>query len=368
MCFRVIKVFTRNEFNDFVNLPSAIYKGDKNWIPPIKSEVKRILNAKKNPYFKDAELILFNCYKSTEIRARICLIINKSYCEKQKIRTAFFGFFESYNDQDSSRHLFNEVFGFCRQNGIEKIEGPFNPNHYSELGMLCSGYDSPPSFFQTYNPEFYHQLLKCSGFGISKILHTRINRNCSKYLYEKYGSELPLEYDNLKVRSFSKKNFKEDLEHLREIFNDAFSENWRFLPVSSEEYLFSAKYLDLVTPPELIQFVEYQGKPAAAIHFALNINPLLKKFNGRAGLIKYLNFMRERKKIGDIIIFAVGEKKTFRNSKITQLLFNAAVNTARKFSILQTTWMYDDNRTVISLAEKLGLKRDKEFIIYSKNL
>ncbi|HSR17775.1 MAG TPA: hypothetical protein VLM39_06750 [Ignavibacteriaceae bacterium] len=234
--------------------------------------------------------------------------------------------------------------------------------------MLCSDYQSSSSFFQTYNPEYYHKLLKNNGFAISKILHTRINKNCSNYLNEKYASELQFEAKNLKVRSFNKKNFYKDLEHLRDIFNDAFSENWHFLPVNKEEYLFSAKYLGLVTPPELIQFIEYKDEPVAAVHFALNINPLIKKFNGRAGLIKYFNLMKERKKISDVIIFAVGAKKAFRNSKVTQLLFNAAVNTARKFDILQTTWMYDDNNIVISLAEKLGLKRGKEFIIYFKNV
>jgi hypothetical protein len=79
------------------------------------------------------------------------------------------------------------------------------------------------------------------------------------------------------------KNFNTDLEHLRAIFNDAFSENWHFIPVSKEEYLFSARHLKLITPPELLQFVEYKGEPVAAVHFTLYINPVLKEFNGRAG-------------------------------------------------------------------------------------
>ena len=92
MCYRVIKVSNRKELNDFINLPFAIYKGDRNWTAPIKSEVKRILNAKKNPYFKDTLLILFNCYKNSEICARISIGINKLFCKRQRIKTAFFGF------------------------------------------------------------------------------------------------------------------------------------------------------------------------------------------------------------------------------------------------------------------------------------
>jgi hypothetical protein len=117
-----------------------------------------------------------------------------------------------------------------------------------------------------------------------------------------------------------------------------------------------------------LQFVEYKGEPVAAVHFVLDINPLLKNFNGKRSLIKYLNLLIQRKKIDRILIFAVGIKKEFRNSRVVQLLFNATVEIARKYIILESTWMYDENKIIISLAERLGLERDKEFNIYYRDL
>jgi hypothetical protein len=138
MSYRVIKISARRELKDFINLPFEIYRDDKNWIAPIKSELKRILDVKKNPYFKFASLDLFNCYFDNKIVARISLSVNNVYCEKAGIRTAFFGFFESYNEPNAVKFLFDEVFKYCKENGIERLEGPFNPNLYSELGMLST--------------------------------------------------------------------------------------------------------------------------------------------------------------------------------------------------------------------------------------
>jgi hypothetical protein len=368
MSYRIIRVSTPGELKDFINLPFEIYRNDKNWVAPIKSELMRLLNVKKNPYFKTASLDLFNCYSGHKIVARISLSVNKDFCKKAGIKIGFFGFFESFNDPQAVRFLFKVLFKYCLQKNIKRIEGPFNPNLYSEIGMLCTNFDLPPSFFQTYNPEYYNSLLKENGFRVLELLHTRLNEDSSGYLNKKFSKTFELQMKDLNVRSFNDKNIETDLEHLRNIYNDAFSDNWHFTPVSKEEYLFVSKHLKLVTPPDLIKFVEYKGEPVAVVHFVLDINPLLKKFKGKRSLIKYLNFLIEREKIDRVIIFAVGIKKEFRNSRVVHLLFNASVEIARRYKILETTWMYDENKIVISLAEKLGLRRDKEFFIYYYNL
>ncbi len=368
MSYRVIRVSTPRERKDFINLQFEIYKDDNNWVAPIKSELAKVLDAKRNPYFKFATLELFNCYSGNQIVARISLSVNKNYCEKSGTKTAFFGLFEAYNDPSAVGELFKVIFEFCQQKNIQQIEGPFNPHLYSELGLLSNKFDLPPAFFQTYNPEYYHTLLKENGFKILEILHTRANENSNSYLNNKFPQSLQLEMDNYKVRRFNERSIGQDLEHLREIFNDAFSDNWHFTSVSKEEYKFVSKHIKLVTPSELLQFVEYKGEPVAVVHFVLDINLLLKKFNGKKNIINYIRFLFLRKKIYKVIIFAVGIKKNFRNSKVGHLLFNATVEIARKFKSLETTWMYDENRTIISLAEKLGLKRDKEFLIYFKNI
>ncbi|HMS34464.1 MAG TPA: hypothetical protein PKC91_10295 [Ignavibacteria bacterium] len=364
MSYRVIKISTRKELNDFIELPFKIYRNDKLWVAPIRSELKRILNTKINPYFRKASLELFSCYKDSIITARILLSVNEDYNRKSNTKTGYFGFFEAFNDKNSVKYLLTELKKYCIENGIMRLEGPFNPNLYSEIGMLCSSYDSPPTFFQTYNPEYYNTLLKENGFNVLDVLHTRMNTDSSRYLNKKYGQSSEINKDDLFVRCFDNRNSARDLEILRDIYNDAFSDNWHFTNVSKEEYLFVSKHLKLVTSPDMIKFVEYKGEPVAVVHFALDVNPLLRKFKGKKSIIRYLNFLFERKHIDRAVIFAVAIKKNFRNSRVTDLLFRSTISIAKNYKIVETTWMHDENRVVISIAKKLGLVRDKEFCIY----
>lgn len=365
---KVVPVSNRKLMKDFINLPFQIYRNDSNWISPLKSEVRRTLNDSLNPYFKNSSLKLFNCYKDNHIVSRISVVINKMHFEKFGVRSAYFGFFESYNDAEAAAELFSAVENYCKKNDIEIIEGPFNPNHYSELGIQLNNFNSRPSFFQTYNPDYYNKLLLKNGYSITKVIHTRKNDSIKKYLAEKFGNNVPKNDNNFTVRSFDLSKMERDLEFLRNIFNDAFSSNWHFLEVSKEEYLFAAKFIKMVTYPELIKFVEYKGQPVGVIQCVLDINPLLKNLKGRAGPIKYLNFLRGRNKIKKVIIYAVGIKESFQHAKPYELLLYEMIKIIKNFEICETTWMSKENIPSIRAAERLGLVPDKEFAIYEKRL
>jgi hypothetical protein len=368
MNYEVKKATNRKIINDFLMLPFEIYRNDKNWIAPITSEIKRTLNKNKNPYFKNTSLELFICYRNNIPTSRVAIIINKVHQDKFKTKSAFFGFFEAIDDSENVRHLFDAVENYCRLNDIEVLEGPFNPNHYSELGMQIDNFNTSPTFFQTYNPAYYCKLLKLVGFKISTIFHTRANQNISKYVQQRYGNQSTQSNNGYSIRPFSMRNLNDDLEKVREIFNDAFSDNWHFLPVSKEEYRFSAKFLKLVTYPDLILIAEHQGIPVGVLQCVLDINPLLKDLNGKVTPLKYFQFIRKRKSIRKIIIYAVGIKKDYQRTKVYRLLLNYFCRTASKYECLETTWMSDKNYMAIKASEHLGLKPDKHFAIYEKRL
>jgi hypothetical protein len=364
-----IKVVSNSEqLKEFIRLPYIIYRNDPNWVAPMISELKRVLDPDKNPYFTEATIQLFNCYKTGEICSRTAIIINKRHQQKYGEKKAFFGFFESTDNPRAVAYLFEKIEHFCIFNGITSIEGPFNPNHYSELGLKANQFGSLPTFFQTYNPIFYHKLLENAGFHVSKKVHTRSNKNIQPYLREHFKEQINIHENGFTVRPFRKSDFESDLGYLRDVFNDAFSQNWHFLPVSQSEYLFCAKYLNLVTYPELIQFIEHDGNPVAAIQFVLDINPYLQKFAGKANLIQYLRLLINKKKIKKLIIFAVGVKEAYRRTHAFPLLLQATINVARKYEVLETTWTSVDNEPAIRAANLLGLKPDKEFYIYETKL
>lgn len=367
MTYSAVRVSNPRQMKDFFKLPFLVYRDDRSWVAPIIEEVRRTLDRKRNPYFANADLELFVCYRDGAIASRAAIIINKLHQEKFSRRSAFFGFFESIDDTEAAARLFAQAERTCAGRGVELLEGPFNPNHYSELGLQVSHFGAPPSFFQPYNPDYYPRLLAAAGFRRSAVFQTMKNENIRDYVQKRYGSvrESP-SLDGYTVRSLDLKNLDNELERIREVNNDAFSDNWHFLPLSREEYLFSAKFLQFVTRPELIKIAEHRGRPVGVLHCVLDINPLLKKMRGKMNPLGALRFLSGRRKIKRLIIFSVGIKKEYRHTRAYQLLLRAFCQTIQKYEALETTWLSDENSAVMASAERLGLVPDRQFAIYEK--
>ncbi len=368
MPYRVKMISDIQGMKDFLELPVKIYKNDSIWVAPQVSEIQRILNANSNPYFRNASLKKFICYKGEEPVARSIFVINHEHWKKFGKKTAFFGFFESINDEEASGYLFEEAGKYCRSEGAEFLEGPFNPNHYSEMGILINNFNSPQIFFETYNPEYYLKLLEMSGFHVMCNLHTRINRNTGDYVRHRYDLSSRQKCRDFSVRHFNLFKIKAELERIREVNNDAFSNNWYFLPLTSEEYLFSAKFMFFVTYPKLNIIVEHHGEPVGVLQCVLNINNLLQPMKGKFNMFDLLGFLRKRPWINEIIIYAIGVKRAYQKTVVFKLLFESVCKIVQRYPIVSTTWMTEDNVSAIRASELLGLEPYKRFAIYEKVL
>ncbi len=366
MPYKTIIVANRKELDDFLNLPFRIYRNDPAWVAPLRTEVARVLDTRKNPYFRGVDLQLFVCYREGQPVARGITVINPRHGEKFGRKTAFFGFFESENDAPGAQHLFDSMEKYCAGKGAEYLEGPFNPNHYSELGLLVRNFD-PPAFFEPYNPEYYAALLLASGFKPVLQLHSRIIRNAPDLA----GRSMPDVSARVKaagytIRPFRLCHLRSDLERIREVFNDAFTDNWYFLPLSREEYLFSAQSLFLVTNPSLIQIVEHHGKPVGVLQMVLNVNPILAPMKGRRSLGGLLRFIRQRFAVREVVLYAIGVKKEYRRSVVFKLLLDAFYRLAQRYRVAYCTWMSDANTAAVTAADHAGFIPYKWFEIYGK--
>lgn len=369
MEYEVHKVGNRRLLRDFLRLPSQIYRGNRHWVPPVTRDVKRTLDPARNPYFRTATLDLYVCYRNGLPAARTALVINDMHCRKFNVHAGFFGFYESINDTGATRALFHAVEGECARMNIDTLEGPFNPNHYSELGMLEDRYDEDQVFFQTYNPPYYHELLGSAGFGRGEALFTARNPDC-RSLCGARTEDSPDERraDGFTTRHFRMDDFRHELEIVRDVFNDAFSSNWHFLPATQEEHLFAAKYLTMVTDPSLVAIVEHRGVPVGVLMCVLDVNPILRKLHGKAGPLSFLRFMRDRKKVRTLVIYAVGIRKAYQRTRAFVLLSDALRRMAQGFDVLESTWMSSSNPLAIAAARRMGMVEHKHFRMYAKHL
>jgi hypothetical protein len=368
MSFIVREISLEDGFADFLSLASEIYRNDPNWIPPQAAELKRVLNPMKNPYFLNAYLKIYVCYSDGKPVSRAITVINHSYWTKWNRKSAFFGFFETINNPEAAGVLFEKMESDCKASGAEYIEGPFNPNHYSELGILTDNFDTAPSFFETYNPAYYPDLLKDAGYSECNRFHTRINKDISTTLSKRYPvSEKKSVTGNIKVRKFNILRFNRDLGILRDINNDAFGKNCFFLPLSMSEYKFSARYLFLVTSPSLILIAEHNGIPVGAAQFVINFNALIKNFKGTIMPWHIPVLLWKRRSLKELIVFTTAVKQAYRKTRVFGYLLKSAVEIFRKYSTLSTTWISDENLG-INLGILLDMQPGKHFAIYSKQL
>ncbi len=359
MAYAVNQVHSRRMMRDFVDLPDQIYREDPRYVPPLKTEVKRTLDQKKNPYFKGAILELFVCYADGSPAARCAIIIQPRHEQKFGVRAAFFGFFESTNDPEAVKTLFNSAIAFCREQKATVLEGPFNPNHYSELGLLLDHFDQPPGFFQTYNPSYYPALLEAIGFQVSASLYTVRNDRVADFVRTHFNLSSPLPVpEGYTVRHPDMNHLADEMETIRLIFNDAFDSNWHFLASSKEEYDFSVKFLHLITDPSLISIIEYRGEPAAVIMFVLDVNPLIRQFHGRQGPWKMVKFVFGRRRVRTLVLYAGGIRKRFQHSRVYPLMYEICGRTMSGFDCLEGTWIKQENRLARRSGELLGMIED----------
>lgn len=368
MEYEVRSVRDRRGMRDFLRLPYVVYRDNAHWVPPIESEVRRVLDPARNPYFRNATLDLLVCYRAGVGVARMSLVINDEHCRVFAEQTAFFGFFEAEDDPVAVRALFSRAEEICASRHIRILEGPFNPHHYAELGMLADRYDEDQAFFQTYNPPYYHALLRSIGCVPRVTLTTGRNPSVQSFLASTANSGVSVgNLSPYSVRNFSLRKMERDLEVVRGVFNDAFEGNWHFLPTTTAEQKFSAKYLKVVTDPGLVAIVEHHGNPVGVLMCALDVNPILRGMRGRPGPFGYLRFLRERKRIRTLVVYAVGIKKDYQRTRVFAMLLDSMRAMARRYDVLECTWMSPSNALALAAAKRMGMREHKHFLMYAKN-
>jgi hypothetical protein len=354
---------------DFFELPFALYRDDHLWVPPNVSEQRRTLDPRVNPYFSRGSCELFVCYRDGAPVARACAVINRAHWDKFKTKAAFFGFFECIDDVEAAGRLFDALSSHVRAEGAEVLEGPFNPNHYSNLGLQRSAFDVPPVFSETYNPAYYVRLFHENGLAVLKTMSTWGHPDYGAYLRAHDPmSGPPAPCDGFRVRPFSLLHAGRDLECMREVFNEAFAENWHFLPLSRAEYRFNAPYFLLLTYPKLIAIIEYGNEPVGVGQFVLEINPLLRELDGGNGLQGSLGFLWGRRKLRDLVGYAIGIKPAYRASAAAELLVDYAKWLALGYRGCYSTWTNDDDPSCTRMLKHLGISRRKEFAVYQRHL
>ena len=368
----IVVVEGGSELKDFIDLPWNLYAGYPRWVPPLKKEVRRLLDPRRHPFWSSAERRLFLARRGAQAVGRIAGIIDRRYNEFHGEQMGTWGFFECADDPAAAAALFSAVETWARLKGMAFVRGPLNPSTNYELGLLVEGFDYPPTLMMAYNPPYYSGLVESCGFAKEKdLLAFLIDGD---YRLPEWMDSLAgriARKKGIHIRPFRPKDEDAEFARIKEIYNDSWSANWGFVPLSDGEMRDFQKSVMTFADPDLAFFIYYEDEPAAVCVIFPDINPLLKRLNGRIGLLGMLKVLLYRREITGLRCLMFGIKDKYRQLGIPMLAFHHIFEVVRKkdkYRSLELGWTLEDNESVNTLAVEAGARPYKRYRIFRKSL
>ena len=359
----------------FIRVPWAIYKDDPNWIPPLLMERKEAFSS-KHPYFKHAKWKAWIAYQDGQPVGRISAQIDDLHQQRYNNKTGFFGLIEAPENDAVFSALFETAENWLRQNGMQQIIGPFNLGINQEIGILTEGFDTPPCVMTSHSPRYYGASIEKCGYQPAQELlayelniHTYTTPSTKQELIERTAGRI-------KVRQLNRKTMEADFEVMRDIFNDAWQDNWNFVPFTREEFAAVGKELLTVVPDDFLQIAELDGEPAAFIAMLPDINMAIADLNGRLlpfGWAKLLWRLKVRFPTRCRIAL-MGVRKKYQNTIFGPAMAFIVVDSvlgpglSRGGQTVELSWILEQNKPTRNMIEKFGGKITKRYHMYSKDL
>lgn len=374
MLLKVSAVQSKAEFIRFIKLPRMIYKNQPQWVEPLIMDMK--YNLKHSPFWEHAEQKLFIVYdvETQEPLGRIAAIIDHNYNAFHKTATGFFGFFEAYNDVRIARALVDEASNWLRSKGMNKILGPCSPSTNDLCGFLSDGFDSSPMFMMHYNPAYYLDLIQSVGFVECKQLYAyQLPSNNYKNLeiLQKISDRVKKRLKNFNIRPINMNDFDNEISHAVNIYNQAWSENWGFVPWTEEEFGSAVKQMKSLIVKDLILFATIDDKPIGFIVACPDYNVTIKKLNGNIFPFGFLKLLLSKNKTKDVRVLIMGVVNDYRLHGVDVALINELWKNGIRLgynTFFELSWVLDDNYNMIKLAMKLQAKQYKTYKLYDFEL
>lgn len=367
----VTPVKSKKDLMDFIKLPWKIYKNDSCWVPPLISQQKILFNKKKHPFFKHSEADFFVARKGKEAVGTIVAILNNRHNQVHNENVGFFGFFETIEDYQVAEKLLDKVMDWIKKRNLDYIRGPENYSQNEVCGLLVDGFDSPPVILMAHNPPYYQNFIEKYGFTKAMDMwaycmdkNTQIPDRMVKVV------ERIKVRSNVTFRTINKTDLKNEVERVKQVYNNAWEKNWGFVPLTDHEIEHIANELKQIIDPDIVFFAEADGKPVGFSLSVPNINQALQKINGRLFPFGIFKLLHHAKKIDRIRVIIMGIIKEYRNKGIDSVFY---LDTYKKgiqkgYTWGEFSWILENNDPMNTALRNIGAKVYKTYRIYEKKV
>jgi GNAT superfamily N-acetyltransferase len=366
------KVSTKADLNTFIDYPYKKYANDPLWVPPLRMDEWDKFNPKKNPFYEHARMELFLAERNGQVVGRIAAIDNDAHNTVYKgDNLAFFGFFEA-EDQGAATALFNEVERYAKSVGRSHVRGPVNPTMDDGAGFHLNGYDTMPYLMMIQNPPEYPKFVEAAGYGKIKDLYAfRLHSSIGISDKIKKLAERVRKRINFTIRPLNMRDYDNEVQRVLDFYNEEWEANWGHIKYSEKQAKLLAKQLKLIVDPELISFMELDGKVIGVGMAFPDANQLLKKIkDGRLIPFGILPFLNKRKIINRTRMTILGVRKPYRNKGLEIVLIDefAKRALARGYLECECSWELEDNEAINNGIIAAGGELYKTYRMYQKDL
>ena len=260
---------------DWLRVPYAVFDKDRNWVPPLLLAERQRISPRHNPFFRFGEAAFFVAYRDGKPLGRISAQINRRHLDHCQDATGHFGFFDCVDDYEMASSLVASAERWLRERGLRRMVGPFSLTMLEDAGLLIAGFDTPPVVLCSHAPRWAGQLLE--HCGLVKVIDLFAYRMRFEETPSKIArlAQLAKQSGRVRVRHFDMHNYSRDVGIVFDIFNDAWSDNWGFIPVSNEEIAHLAKETYPLLRSEYGCIIEIDGEPAAMSVSMPNLNSVI---------------------------------------------------------------------------------------------
>jgi hypothetical protein len=370
----VVAVAGRRALGDFLRVPFDLYQDDAHWVPPLFFERREAL-APKHPFFAHADWQAFVAYSGGRPIGRITAQLDRLHEARYGERAGYFGMLEAPDTPEVFSALLGVAEAWLRSRGATRVVGPFNLGVNQELGILVDGFDSPPYFMMPHSRPYYGRAIEAQGYrGVQDLLAYLIDPGFQTppvmaALMRRLESQV-------RLRGLRRKQLEEDLEILRDIFNDAWSQNWGFVPFTRDEFQAIGREMLMLIPDDFIQIAEVDGIPAAFIVLLPNLNEAIADLGGRLlpfGWAKLLWRLKVRyPRTGRVPL--MGVRRAHHHTRLGPGLAFTVIESARQAArrkglhTVELSWILEDNMGMRNIIETIGGSVSKRYRMYEKLL
>ena len=369
------KIDTENksQVKRFVEFYYDLYKDCPQWVPPLFMDAYLPLNRKKHPFFKYSDADFFLAVRDGRVVGRICAGVNKLFNEYHKAKKAQFYFFDTIDDLEVARALFETVFHWARERGLDTVIGPKGLSPFDGYGIQIEGYEHRQMMtMMNYNYPYYQKLVEALGFE-KEVDFVSCYLPSDAFKIPERVERIALrvmERGKLTVKHFkSKKELVSWAQRIGETYNRTFINNWEYYPFSQGDIDYAVQNVFMVADHRLIKLIMHGDDIVGFIFAFPDVSAAIQRAKGRLFPFGIVDILLEMKRTKTVSGNGMGVLPEFQGTGGNALLYYELGKTMldfKQFEFVEMTQVAETTKQMRADLKNLNGVEYKNHRVYQK--